>query len=374
MRILLACGAFRCICFTVEEIVDSLAAEFAAVGHTVAVLSTPYLTGLERIVRPGLECIYLRIPDYKWPSWRHPERLVRRPRGVAELESILRRWRPDVVSSHLRWEKALTLLHACRSAGVPMVHTFHGFTIGRGYEEMLGSAGARAITTVSAALKRELEQAAPAARAAHVIVSGVDYAAARAAEPLQRERPYILSAARLYLSFKAIDALIAAFAILAPRHPQIDLLIAGDGPDRAQLDAMIAKLGLEGRVQMLGFVPHDALWSYYKGATMFAMPSRFAEPLGMVFLEAMACGTPIVATRTGGIPEIVPEGEAGRLVDRNEPAEIAGAIRRLLDDPDLRARMGRRGQELAVERSWARAAKGYLEVYASCLDEAAARR
>ncbi len=166
---------------------------------------------------------------------------------------------------------------------------------------------------------------------------------------------------------KAIDALVSAFAILAPHHRELDLLIAGEGPDRARLEAQIASAGLSERVLMLGGRTQSELWRLYKGARLFVMPSRAVEGLGLVFLEAMACGTPVVATRSGGTPEVVIDGETGLLVDRNEPGKIAAAMRSLIEDHELRARLGVRGMHLAQRYAWRGVADRYLEVYRRCL-------
>jgi glycosyltransferase involved in cell wall biosynthesis len=376
MRILLVADEFFVI-GGIQEILSHLGAEFIAAGHTVAVLSTPH-RGTAHVARPGLECVALPIPLRKPATWRHLERLVRPPRGTAELVNFIRDWRPDVVNSHLwRWDHIPTIAHACRKAGAPLVHSFDGFPPIRTASGDRGIRAVRrvcAITTLSADLRQFLESLAPAIRRAHVIIGGVDLEAAASTAPFHRERPYILCAARLDLIHKAIDELVSSFAILARDYPHIDLLIAGDGPGRGDLEKVIASARLGGRVGILGAKPQRELWGLYKGATLFAMPSRSREGLGLVFLEAMACGTPVVATRTGGVPEIVLDGETGLLVDRNEPAEIAAAIRTLLDNPELREAMGRRGQELAANYAWPRVAERYLRVYASCLDGRRNRR
>ena len=96
---------------------------------------------------------------------------------------------------------------------------------------------------------------------------------------------------------------------------------------------------------------------------MFAMPSHQPEGLGLVFLEAMACSVPVIASRAGGTPEIVTDGGNGLLIERNDEAELARAMRRLLDDPALRGRLGAQGRETAARHGWRAVAMQYLEVY-----------
>jgi glycosyltransferase involved in cell wall biosynthesis len=267
------------------------------------------------------------------------------------------------------------MAHASHAISVPMVQSFHGVS-------GIGESGARplralrdvcAITAASVFLKRYFANLSTAARDARVIIHGVDAQAAELAQAAVHERPYIFSAGRLHLPTKAFDVLIAAFATLATRYPQLDLLIAGDGPDRAALEAQIAAARLGDHVTMPGAKPQSELWSLYKSAIMFAMPSRAREGLGLVFLEAMACGTPVIATGTGGTPEIVINGETGLLVEHNEPVEIAAAMAKLIDNPELRSRMGQAGRELAAQYSWRRVAERYLEVFAFCLGSHQAR-
>lgn len=371
MRILLLIEAFRSI-GGIEEVVDNLAVELMKAGHTAAVVSTPCVpAGCERTPRAQVECIYLEICGRKPVTLRHPERLFRRPRGVDELAAVIRRWKPDVVSSHeCEWDKFPTIAEACTAVRVPLVQSLYDW---RGCGKLGNSAlrvldGAAALTALSNATRRHFERLLPGARRARVITGGVDWEAARQAALFHRERPYILSAARLDLRSKALDVLISAFRALAGSFPDVDLLIAGAGPDRDQLEALAASSGLSGRVEFLGVRPREELWSVHKGARLFVLPSHQPEGLGLVFLEAMACGVPVVGSRSGGTPEIIAHGECGSLLDENDPGALASLMAGLLADPGARARMGARGRELAASRyGWQQMAASYLEVFSSCL-------
>ncbi len=127
--------------------------------------------------------------------------------------------------------------------------------------------------------------------------------------------------------------LIDAFAALARRGSEVDLMIAGDGPDRAEIEQRIHRCGLDARVMLLGALAQERLWSLYRGAMLFVLPSRKAEGLPLTILEAMACGTPVIATNGGGTPEAVTDGVNGLLVERNDPTQFAAAIGKLLEDP-----------------------------------------
>lgn len=119
-----------------------------------------------------------------------------------------------------------------------------------------------------------------------------------------------------------------------------------------------------GRTVFKGMVPHAGLIGLYQGADLLAFPSVWHEPFGIPLVEAMACGLPVVATRGGGVPEIVEDGKTGILVDRGDAAALAQGIIRLLGDDALRARMGQAGRRRAVERfSWETVAENLLACY-----------
>ena len=353
----------------IQETVDRVSAELIAMGHRVAIVSTPYVTpGAERTPATSGECALVEIPGYKAVTLRHLERLWRQP-IANELVAEIARFRPAIINSHVwTWDKFMSVASACRRTRMPLVQTLHD-TWGRG---KLGRRALRAfkyaaaLTTNSAATKAQFVALSRRARQARVVLGGVDLAAAAAATPWPRERGYIFCAARQDLRHRAIDVLLAAFAMIAPEYPTVDLLIAGDGPDRERLTGAVAAAGLAGRVTMLGTRPRAELWSLFKGALFFVMPSRLPEGLGLVFLESMACARPVIATRSGGTTEIVIDGDNGLLVDRNEPDAFAAALRTMLADERRRLAMGHRGNAMVRERfSWRAVALRYLAVYTS---------
>ena len=158
---------------------------------------------------------------------------------------------------------------------------------------------------------------------------------------LDPARRYIITIARFH-PVKDHPTLLRAFADVCGRVADVDLLLAGDGPLRAELEGLVAQLGIASRVRFLGVrldVP-DLL----KAADMFAL-SSVSEAASITLLEAMASGRPVVVTNVGGNPEIVREGVEGLLTPRGDAKAMAVAINRLLNDPDLAALMGRRAAE-----------------------------
>ena len=144
------------------------------------------------------------------------------------------------------------------------------------------------------------------------------------------------------------DVLIEALGLLA-RDVAFEATIAGDGPMRSALEARVRDLGLGKRVRLLGRVDHSAVPDILRSVDVFAMPSR-EEEWGVAAAEASATGLPVVATRVGGIPEIVVDGETGILVAPDDPRALAAALARLASEPDTRARMGIAGRARVIER------------------------
>ena len=148
-------------------------------------------------------------------------------------------------------------------------------------------------------------------------------------------------------------------------------LIGGDMDDDAVPDAELARLqalkdelGIGDLVTFLGRRSQEALPFYYSSADVVVMPSLY-ESFGMAALEAMACGTPVVASDVGGLSFVVRDGETGYLVPENDPHMLAATIGCLLNDPALRARMGKRGAEVAREYAWSRIADEMEKLYDS---------
>jgi glycosyltransferase involved in cell wall biosynthesis len=123
------------------------------------------------------------------------------------------------------------------------------------------------------------------------------------------------------------------------------LEVSGEGWWKPAAEKLVARLGLESRVRFLGWLAPAELDAAYRRAAVVAVPSLWPEPFGMVGLEAMARGRPVLATATGGIPEWLIDGETGLLTPPGDVRALARALERLLDDPDLRARMGAAGAE-----------------------------
>jgi glycosyltransferase involved in cell wall biosynthesis len=133
---------------------------------------------------------------------------------------------------------------------------------------------------------------------------------------------------------KAVGVLLEALADV----PDVTLVIAGDGPERAALERRAATLGLDGRVRFLGAVPRDSVLRLFRAADASVLPSAW-ENFPHTVVEALAVGCPVIATAVGGIPEVVVDGENGLLVTPGDASALAAAIGRFFSDDELRARL-----------------------------------
>jgi len=144
-----------------------------------------------------------------------------------------------------------------------------------------------------------------------------------------------------------------------------EVLIVGNGPERARLEEMVKEKNIK-NVRFLGHVGDqtDKLVALYSRADVFVAPSIWDEPLGLVILEAMACETPVVVTRKGGIPLAVKEGKNGLFVKPRNSNDIALTVNKLLDDEPLRQKMGKKAREIAITRfSWEMIGEKFIHIY-----------
>lgn len=179
----------------------------------------------------------------------------------------------------------------------------------------------------------------------HIVHCGVDPAEFRPRRHAGRGRR-LLFTGRL-AAVKGLPILFEAMAALASCNPDLTLALAGDGPDRAALEAEARRLGLAERVAFLGYQSSDQVRTLLQDTDVFVLPS-FAEGVPVVLMEAMASGVPVVTTRVAGVAELVEDGVSGCLVPPGDVASLAGAIAALLDDAERRARFGAAGRA-AVE-------------------------
>jgi len=195
-----------------------------------------------------------------------------------------------------------------------------------------------------------------------VIPNGIDLSACVAAvRSTPRHSGRVLFVGRLE-PMKGVDTLLRAFKrAVTGLAPSVHLRIAGDGSEKKKLMALAEELDIGHRVQFVGRIAHDKIAKEYAGAEIFAGLSR-SEALGNVFLEAQAAGCAVLGTTVGGIPDSVKNGETGLLVPPDNDEAAALALRQLLTDTPLRARLARAGSKNAEQYDWKSIADRYRAV------------
>ncbi|NJM07637.1 glycosyltransferase family 4 protein [Candidatus Gracilibacteria bacterium] len=179
----------------------------------------------------------------------------------------------------------------------------------------------------------------------------------------RRDEAAILCVARQYPR-KHIADLLHAFAILRTPVPQASLVIIGDGPEHQNLRQLAQDLGIAAQTRFLGGLPDDNdVLAWYHRCAVFCLPS-VQEGFGIVFLEAMAAGLPIVSTSAAAIPEVVPDGEAGILVEPAAPIALADALTKLLTNAPLRARYSDFARNYVAQYDWQQVAQQFLRAIA----------
>ena len=174
-----------------------------------------------------------------------------------------------------------------------------------------------------------------------------------------RERPTVLCVARMYPR-KRIEDLLAAARRLRDRLPGLQVRVVGSGPEHQRLRRLGGELGLEDTVRFLGEVSRTRLAEEYVNADCFCLPS-VQEGFGIVFLEAMAAGLPVVACRAAAVPEVVADRVAGLLVEPRNPERLAEALEEILTDSGRRKEYGEAARRRAGEFSSPRVAEQFLE-------------
>ncbi len=332
----------------VEVFSIKLLAALRGRGHEVAVVTSHGSLDLPD------EDTHEGVPIHRMPFLsalreRDPAAFMAARRRVAGVKES---FAPDVVHIHFSDPSVLFHLETAAAHPAPFLVTIHALPkhavrldtlLGRMLRE------ADWVVAVSEAIMADLSTLAPEiAGRSSVIYNGIE-TPALAPAPRPLDAPRLVCLGRLVRD-KGFDVALAAFAELAPRFPAARLVVAGDGPARPELEAQARALGVADAVEFQGWVAPERVSELMNSATLVVMPSRWDEPFGLVAVEAALMARPVVASRVGGLAEVVAEGETGLLVDKEDPAALARALAHLLEDRGTAERMGqaarRRAQEL----------------------------
>ncbi len=203
-----------------------------------------------------------------------------------------------------------------------------------------------------------------------VIPNGVDTSRFRRMDKIEAreimgfgEEPFFLYVGRL-VGKKGLFTLLLAFKDVSREIENVKLRMAGKGKLRPVLSSMSKAMGTDGNVEFLGYVPDESINALFSSADIFVLPSSFGESFGIVILEAMAAGTPVIGTKVGGIEEILDGGRYGLLVSPSDPKELAGTMLELLGDEERRKTLSKRAlKRVRSNYDWRAVSRQVMDAY-----------
>ena len=348
-------------------------------GVELAVL-TAHWRGLPRRERVDGYTVY-RTPSFRSRPDRCP---VREMFGflvcnVVPALRLARSWRPDVVHVHFAVPSGPLAYLLKRAYGIPYVITLHGGDIPGWDSQQTDSLyafllpftrpiwhQASAVVAVSQGLKDLAMHAYPDVPV-QVIPNGIDgdffqslpnpEVRAEAGRPIQ-----VLFVGRIVEQKGLAYLLRSVRPLLEQVGPRFRIRIVGDGPLRADMEALVEELGIGDQIEFTGWVPVARVREFLQAADVFVLPSLM-EGLSIALLQAMSCGLPVVATDAMGNNELVRAGDNGLLVPVGDAAALARALATLIEDQDTRARMGLCSREIAADYDWHTISTRYLSLF-----------
>jgi glycogen(starch) synthase len=360
----------------VEELCRQLALEYRRRGMDAIVVTNRWprdLAASEVVDGIPVYRIPMRVPDgglrVRVNYWL-TNSFIRR-----QLAKVLRRHRIDLLHIQCVSSNGLYALDAKRRLGLPLITTLQGELTMDAAGLYQKSAYARGllravlaesdlVTGCSRSTLRDGEEffGREFGERGRVVFNGARVQDFAAGEPYFHKRPYILAIGRV-VPQKGFDVLLRAFARAKPAG--LDLIIAGDGSELAGLKESARELGVEAAVTFPGRVDRGKTVSLFLGAQFFVLPSRADEGLPVVCAEALAAGKAVIATRSGGAPEAIVDGETGLIVEKEDDGALAEAISRLASDEGFRGRLAAAAKGRAGMFSWPVIADEYIGLYGS---------
>lgn len=306
----------------------------------------------------------IRIPWPKVPKLRSAEFAWRLWRAACRLCAIERF---DQIHCGQPLETGPVGVQVAKRFGIPaVIHTFAEDVTSFEEHPVLGSVlrntlrRASAVSTISSYTFERLEKLGVAKQRIRLLYPGLnpeEWTRTAGVPELRSKlgvegRKVILSISRL-IPRKGQDTVLQALPAVLKAVPNALYVIVGDGPERGRLEQLAERLGVADYVRFVGSIPNTETQTYYRCCDVFVMPNRRMpngdiEGFGLVFLEANACGKPVVGGRSGGAVDAIVDGETGYLVDPTSPDEVAERLIRLLLDPALAARLGEQGRVRTV--------------------------
>ena len=275
-----------------------------------------------------------------------------------QVVALLQQIQPDLVHINSN-QPSIFIYHLARANhSVPTLFTLHEPPVqAHGDNSLVGRTMRAAdwVVAVSQATLSQARQMMPEITSrSSVIYNGLEMPLLPIT-PLPFDPPSLLCIGRL-IGEKGFDLAIQALGDIRGVFPSAHMVIAGDGRDRPHLEMQAEKLGLKDAVEFIGWYQPERIPALINAATIVLMPSRWQEPFGLVALQAAQMARPVIASRTGGLPEVVVHNETGLLVEKDDSSELARQVVYLLQHPEIATRMGHAARErvqqlFSLERS-----------------------
>jgi len=360
----------------VQSHILGLAAQLKAMGHEVVVVTKE----MERSEAQG-DLYPKGVREVRAKRLTAPEHVLMPP-SPRDLRDLIRREGFDVVHAHHAFTPTpLLSLEAADRLGVPSVLTNHSITFAYSSDLIWGPVSqllpfkryismADRVVAVSGSAAEFIERFMDGGQA-RVIPNGVDVGRFHDPRPVDSsvvdpgglKHPMVFGVGRLAFR-KGFHLLVESMPRVLRRHPGARLYVAGKGIMAGFLGLLVESLDLQDAVTLMGYVSEEALPWLYRLCDVFVLPSVSAESFGITLIEAMAAGRPVVASRIGGVPEIVDDGVNGLLFEPWDSRGLSEAVSALLGDPELAGDLGRRAHASAEENySWPKVARRIEEVY-----------
>ncbi len=332
----------------VENLAARLLPALRARGYEFAVVTW------ENIESPD-EIRYEGIPVYRFPFFLHSregslEPLIENRRRVVQLK---KEFAPELVHINSYGGSVLFHMNTTLAHPAPMLVSLHqSLPEGPvGSETLLGRIlrDADWITACSAFVLSNVRHLVPEVTQRSSLIYNAREQSSCDLTPVSVDRPKTILCLGRLVHEKGFDVALAAFARIRDRFPDLRLIIAGDGPERARLQEQAVELSIADRVRFPGWVAPEAVPELMNIAAMVVIPSRWQEPFGLIALEAAFLARPIIATRVGGLPEIIAHEKSGLLVEPESSGALADAMAYLLTHPEAGERIGEAARSRARE-------------------------
>jgi glycogen(starch) synthase len=379
LRIVIFASAYAPAIGGVEELTHHLASHLVATGDEVEVWTNRHPAELP--ARETIDGIHVRRFDLPLPRARPADAARAASRALTSVRGMRRRLRArdaDVIHVQCFSSNGIYSTALSHWSRVPLVVSLQGETLmddNDVYDHSvllrsglrMGLRRARAVTACSQfALDDASARFGLAPGVGLVVPNGVETTDAPREVDAQLPFDRFVFAVGRAVEKKGFDLLVRSFAQIAERHPDVGLVIGGDGAARPGLISLARELGIADHVHLPGRLSREQVASTMRKAELFVLPSR-VEPFGIVVLEALHAGRPVVVSSRGGAPEIVRDEREGLVVDPFDTEALGAAIGRLLEDRALAERLAQAGRARAEEYSWSAITQRYREIYRSVI-------